>query len=155
MDPIFKKLNFKAQKDVLVINAPDSFRENIEAMADLTNVHTDSKALKSISFILAFVTKQSDIDKLISELYRRLEGDAMVWFSYPKSTSKKYTCDFNRDTGWQAMGEHGMEAVRMVAIDKDWSVIRFRKVEYIKKMKRRESFALSKEGKKKAEQKGK
>lgn len=53
------------------------------------------------------------------------------------------------------MGEYELEGVRMVAIDQDWSSVRFRKVEYIKTMKRRESFALSTTGKKKAQQKGK
>jgi len=36
----------------------------------------------------------------------------------------------------------------VVAIDKDWSVLRFRKVEFIKKITRRSSMALTKEAKK-------
>jgi len=45
---------------------------------------------------------------------------------------KKYTCDISRDNGWQALGELGFEGVRMVAIDEDWSAVRFRRAEYIK-----------------------
>jgi hypothetical protein len=37
----------------------------------------------------------------------------------------------------------------MVAVDEDWSALRFRKTQYIKTMTRREDFALSAEGKQK------
>lgn len=155
MDPVFKKLNFKSQSDIVVLDAPESFNQNLEAMSGLTKFHFDLQSMKEVDFVIAFVTKQSEINELVPELYDLLSGDAVVWFCYPKGSSRKYTCDFNRDNGWQILGDFGMEGVRMVAIDEDWSALRFRKVEFIKKMKRRESFALSNEGKKKAEQKGK
>ena len=34
------------------------------------------------------------------------------------------------------MGEAGFEPVRMVAIDEDWSALRFRRAEFIKNMTR-------------------
>jgi hypothetical protein len=43
----------------------------------------------------------------------------------------------------------------MVAIDEDWSALRFRKVGYIKTITRRESFAMSKVAKERTTQKGK
>ncbi len=60
----------------------------------------------------------------------------------------KYTCEFNRDTGFQPLGDAGFEPVRMVAIDDDWTAMRVRRVEFIKTLTRPESFALSTEGKK-------
>lgn len=155
MDPVFKKLNFKGHRDILVIDAPDSFNKNIEAMSGLTDFYTDPDKVGEVSFVIAFVTEKSRIEELVPKLFEKLVGDALLWFCYPKGSSRKYTCNFNRDTGWEIMGDYGLEGVRMVAIDEDWSALRFRKVEYIKTMKRRESFALSKEGKKKALQKGK
>jgi hypothetical protein len=74
-------------------------------------------------------------------------GDPVIWFAYPKGTSKKYDCEFNRDNDWHALGEAGFERVRQVAIDADWSAIRFRRVEHIKSLKRSSSMALTKEGK--------
>jgi len=41
----------------------------------------------------------------------------------------------------------------MVAIDEDWSALRFRRVEFIKAMTRRVSSAMTKEGKAKTKQK--
>lgn len=64
----------------------------------------------------------------------RTGGDALVWFAYPKGTSKQYRSTINRDTGWQVLGAAGFEPVRMVAIDEDWSGVRFRRAEFIKSM---------------------
>jgi hypothetical protein len=63
-------------------------------------------------------------------------GDAIVWFAYPKGTSKRYTCDFNRDTGWDVLGRLGFEPVRQVALDEDWSALRFRRAEFIQSLRR-------------------
>ena len=76
-----------------------------------------------------------------------MKGDGLIWFAYPKGTSKKYKCEFNRDSGWAELGKHGFEPVRLVAIDEDWSALRFRNAENIKTMTR--SFAIKKTGKKK------
>jgi hypothetical protein len=85
-------------------------------------------------------------NKLLFE--KQSEGDVVIWFAYPKGTSKKYKCEFNRDTGWEIFGKLGFEPVRAVAIDEDWSALRFRRVSFIKTMIR--SFALTEEGKIKA-----
>lgn len=155
MDSLFKKLNFKEQQTVLVLNHPESFQGEIEAMRNFTSFSFDATEPEYIEFAIIFVTKQTQINESVEAFYPKVKGDAIIWFCYPKKSSKKYQCDFNRDTGWEVLGNYGLEGVRMVAIDQDWSALRFRKVEFIKTMKRRESFALSKEGKAKAEQKGK
>jgi hypothetical protein len=45
------------------------------------------------------------------------------------------------------MGKAGFEPVRMVAIDEDWSALRFRRVEFIKTMNRPEEVRLTKKKK--------
>ena len=42
------------------------------------------------------------------------------------------------------MGKAGFEGVRMVAIDEDWSAVRFRRVEFIKTMTRPDQVRLTK-----------
>lgn len=149
MNTLFKKLNYKDQKQVLIINAPDSFQSAMDEMKDLTDIKTTIGSVKHIDFALAFVTKQHEVDTLINKIAPRAQGDAVIWFAYPKGTSKKYKCEFNRDTGWNELGKLGFEGVRMVAIDEDWSALRFRKAEHIKTMTR--SFAMSEQGKKKVQ----
>jgi len=48
----------------------------------------------------------------------------------------------------EPLGDAGFEPVRLVAIDDDWTALRVRRVEFIKNLTRPESFAHSKEGKK-------
>ena len=147
MTPLFKKLNFKVHPAILSINHPDSFLPELKAMGELTNVVESIGKLKSISFAIVFATKQAEVNKAAEQIAKKAEEDAVLWFCYPKGTSKKYKCDFNRDTGWKKLGELGYEPVRAVAIDEDWSALRFRKTAHIKKMTR--SFAMTEEGKKK------
>jgi hypothetical protein len=145
MDNVFKKMNFKNSASVVVINAPVSFELNMEMMKDLTVFHNDLSLMESTDFIIAFCTKQSEVDAVAIDAAAKLADDGLLWFAYPKGTSKKFKCDFNRDTGWIVLGEHGFEPVRMVAIDEDWSALRFRRVEFIKKMTR--SSAITEAGK--------
>ena len=133
MSPLFKKLNFKNQQQIVVLNAPASFDAAMDEMKPYTKIATKVSKDNIIEFILVFVTKQSEIDKTIDTIFKQLEGDAILWFCYPKGTSKKYTCNFNRDNGWDKVKAIGMDTVRSVAIDEDWTGLRFRKNEFIGK----------------------
>lgn len=147
MNPIFKKLNYKEQQQIFVINAPDSFKKDMDEMKHLAAVKSTLTGAKSVEFFMAFVTKQKEVDDVTAKVAPLVSGDGVLWFVYPKGTSKKYKCEFNRDNGWAPLGKEGFEPVRMVAIDEDWSALRFRRAEHINTMTR--SFAMSETGKKK------
>ena len=96
MTPLFKKLNFKDYPAILSINHPESFLPELKAMGELTNVVESIGKLKSISFAIVFATKQTEVNKAAEQIAKKAEEDAVLWFCYPKGTSKKYKCDFNR-----------------------------------------------------------
>ena len=152
MTAIFKKLNLKEQKEILVLNAPESFEPELTSLESVSVLVTLDEG-PQVAFTLAFVTQLAEIERVAAALAKKAPGDAVVWFAYPKGTSKKYKCEFNRDTGWEALGRAGFEPVRQVAIDEDWSALRFRRAEYIKTLTRDASWAMSEEGKKKAAKK--
>src|SRR5262245_38253909 len=131
MASVFEKLNYKDQREILVVNAPSSFEQELSKLKGVA-IHRNPKTMTEVPFSLSFVTKQVEVDTFARTLASKAGGDAIVWFAYPKGSSKKYKCDFNRDTGWAALGKAGFEPVRMVAIDEDWSAIRFRRPEFIK-----------------------
>jgi hypothetical protein len=131
MPSVFAKLNLKSQREILVINAPASFESEIAALKNV-RILRDPKKAKSVEFALAFATTQAELDKLSALLAAKAVGDALLWFAYPKGTSKRYRCEFNRDSGWNVMVQAGFETVRAVAIDEDWSALRFRRVQYVK-----------------------
>ena len=131
---VFAKLNLKEQREILVVHAPASFEIALASLRGVT-VLRDPAVVKTVRFAVAFVYKQSDLDSLSAMLAAKTVGDALLWFAYPKGTSKKYKCDFNRDTGWDELKAAGFDTVRAVAIDEDWTGLRFRRVEFIKARK--------------------
>ncbi len=131
MPTLFEKLNLKLQREIVVINAPASFEPELAALKDIV-VLRDVKKVKAVHFAIAFATKKAEVDALSKALTVKAEGDALLWFAYPKGTSKKYQCEFNRDTGWDVLHSAGFDTVRAVAIDEDWSALRFRRVAFIK-----------------------
>ncbi|MEO7430900.1 MAG: hypothetical protein ABIR62_02525 [Dokdonella sp.] len=131
---VFDKLQLKHQREILVVNAPASFESQVEALKDVKVLRNPNTAT-AFGFALAFATRQREVDALSKVLAAKSDGDAVLWFAYPKGTSKNYTCDFNRDTGWAVLKRLGFDTVRAVAIDEDWSALRFRRVEFIKPTK--------------------
>jgi hypothetical protein len=131
MTSIFKKLNLKAQTEIMLFNVPASFEPELAQLQSIKIIRNPKKPAP-VQFALAFAQQQSELDRLSTLLAAHSSGDAVLWFAYPKGTSKRLTCEFNRDTGWQVIRDAGFDTVRQVAIDEDWSALRFRRLEFIK-----------------------
>ena len=146
---VFAKMNLKEQREIFVLDAPATFEREVSQLVDV-QVRRKVTPASRVTFGLAFVMTQAQVDAAAAALTGNAEGDAVVWMAYPKGTSKKYTSTINRDHGWDALGNAGFEPVRMVAIDEDWSAVRFRRAVYIKAMTRDPKWAMSRAGKAKA-----
>ena len=143
---VFTKLNLKDQDPIVVLDAPESFEPEV-ATLDRVTVHRNFADAGMVDFAIGFGTTLDKVEAFAAGVKQHTAGDAVVWFAYPKSSSKRYTCEFNRDTGWESLGRAGFEPVRQVAIDEDWSALRFRRVEFVKTMTRDTSGALTEAGK--------
>jgi hypothetical protein len=148
MTPLFSKLNLALHTTITVLHGPASFEPELAALKGVKVVRTIKG---KVAFAIAFVIRQTELDRVSAALTKAADGDAIIWIAYPKGTSENYTCEFNRDSGWTVLGNAGYEPVRMVAIDEDWSALRFRKVDHITTMKRDPRGAISKAGKKRAQ----
>lgn len=146
MTPLFRKLNLKEHRSIAVLNAPESFEPELAAL-DGVAVSREVGTGAKLGFGIAFVVTQKQLDEASTALATAADGDAVLWMAYPKSTSRRYRCEFNRDGGWNALGQAGFEAVRQVAIDQDWSALRFRRVEFIKSLTRAPERAATQAGK--------
>jgi hypothetical protein len=131
MSALFKKMNLTTQSEIAVFNAPKSFDSELKALKDV-KILRDPKKPSKLRFALAFAVTQSQLDRYSTLLAAGSEGDAILWFAYPKGASKRYQCEFNRDQGWQVIRGAGFESVRQVTVDEDWSALRFRRVAYVK-----------------------
>jgi hypothetical protein len=138
--PVLKKLQLKDQNPLLILNAPAEYKP---VLASVTAPY-DSTPKQKYSFIQLFVHSKAEIEHYAGQVIDALDGDGLLWVVYPKKSSKKYTSDISRDSGWDIFGKHSFEPVSQIAIDDDWSALRFRYVDYIKDLKRR--IALSQKG---------
>ena len=132
MKNLLQKLNYKGQKRISVLNAEEFFINSISA--DLKEVVIDQKIdpRYPYEFILIFVKNESDVEMYAPMTIHNLIADGTLWFCYPKKTSKKFKSDIDRDHGWKVLNDSGLRGIRLVAIDKDWSALRFRNKKYIK-----------------------
>jgi len=145
MHPVIKKLNYKNQEKVLVLNSPEEFQLVLNELKDLSSIDQFIRETE-YEYILIFVNKVKEIEEFSALITQNIAEDAVFWVAYPKKSSKKYSSDINRDNGWQSLGDIGFEGVRQVAIDNDWSALRFREAQLIKSFIRDKNRALSKEG---------
>jgi hypothetical protein len=146
MADVWGKLNLKDHDEIVVVNAPASFEPAIASLGDVKVLRKPAGA-KAIAFLLAFVTTAREVETLARTVATKTLPDAVVWFAYPKATSKKYASDLSREAGNEALGAAGFEPVRMVAIDEDWTGKRFRRVAFIKNLTRDPRALVSKEAK--------
>jgi hypothetical protein len=154
MTPLFKKLNFKGHKTIVALNYPKSFDAELSAIQIFAQIETEVNSIEEVEFAICFVTTKSQIDEYAAAIMPKFKGDSILWLCYPKGSSKNYSCEFNRDTGWDGLAKYNLEAIRQVAIDEDWSAIRFRRVEFIKTITRALSGAITEEAKRRTSQKG-
>ena len=132
MKNLLAKLNYKGQKRISIINSDEKFIQSIST--ELRDVTIDLKIdpRYPYEFILIFVKSVSEVEQLSPGTIHNLKADGVLWFCYPKKTSKKYKSDLNRDHGWTILNESGFHGIRIVAIDENWSALRFRNKKYIK-----------------------
>ncbi len=152
MDQLLKKLNYKPGQNIYLQNTP---QELVDSFAEISQregikLFNEASELVKVDFAVVFVKTLAEIEEGMKSIKDRISGDPTIWFSYPKSTSKRYKCEFNRDNGWDVMAQYDLEPVRQVSISEDWSGLRFRLVANIKTMVR--SFALTEKGKQKVKE---
>jgi hypothetical protein len=145
MAELFTKLNLFGRDQLLLRNPPVEFEAILPAWPTTltivrdwptpTTIPTPLPTLVMPDALLAFVRTLADVAALAVDL-PRFTGDALVWCAYPKQSSRRYRCEFHRDTGWGALQGLGWEGVRQIALDEDWSALRFRRLEYISSLKR-------------------
>ncbi|SEG07980.1 hypothetical protein SAMN03080598_02422 [Algoriphagus boritolerans DSM 17298 = JCM 18970] len=124
---------FKEGMKIRIWNAPIDLNALFKAWGEEGFL---AKSNEKPTFLLAFVQTEEEVEKYFTEMHALSSEDEAIWMAYPKGTSKKYKPQINRDSGWKAVGNLDYEGVRQIAIDEDWSALRFRKLKFIKTLTR-------------------
>ncbi len=150
MNQVLKKLGYKSQQPVLIVNAPPEYSQTANEIP--AEIHTSAND-KTYSFIQIFVQSMNEAHQLVAQTITHIADGGHFWLCYPKQSSKKYKTDINRDKSCEALAPFQFEPVSLVAIDDDWSALRFKPVDAIKTMKRQS--ASSQKGKERIEKQSK
>jgi hypothetical protein len=132
MTDLLTKLNYKGQDRIAIINGDESFISAVKEPLKDKTIDNKIDPRYPYSFIILFVKTRKEVEELAPVALHNLLADGVLWFCYPKKTSKKHKSDLDRDHGWKVLNDSGFQGIRMVAIDDDWSALRFRNIKYIK-----------------------
>jgi hypothetical protein len=86
--------------------------------------------------ILSFVAQQEQVAPALAAVLPHYARGKALWFAYPKK-SGSIRSDLTRDRGWDPLLAADLLPVTQVAIDDDWSALRFRYRDEIAKLTRR------------------
>jgi hypothetical protein len=132
MKNLLEKLNFKGNNRIAVLNADESFTASLALEFRTIKIDREIDPRFPYNFIMIFVRSVAEVETYSPIALHNLLCDGVLWFCYPKKSSKRYRADIDRDHGWKVLTDSGFHGIRMVAIDADWSALRFRSIKFIK-----------------------
>ncbi len=124
MKETVKKLRFKDRG--VVINAPAAIEEELTQLGFTTSFDKKEKSTNT----LVFINSHKEYLDFLNKQLKYIEPDSVLWFAYPKGTSKVKT-DINRDTIRITGEEFAITTVTAVSIDATWSALRFRPIDKV------------------------
>ena len=125
---LHKKLLLKSGQRAIVLNAPANYLDNLLPLPE--GIDLAARSQGKFDFVQLFVKNLEELRRHLPEALGAVKYDALLWIAYPKGGLKAGT-DLNRDILRQAIAEHDLEAVTLVALDDTWSSMRFRPVEKV------------------------
>lgn len=128
-----KKLLIKPGHRVAIVNAPAGYLDQLGSLPE--GVELAERPEGTFDFLQLFVKNVEELNRLGPTALGAIKRDGLLWFTYPKQTSKIKT-DLTRDKGWDIVYEAGYEPVAMASIDDTWSAFRFRPRELVKRGKK-------------------
>lgn len=126
MQDIIKKFKFK--DNAIAINAPENLEIQFVELGFKTAFDNDKKSGNT----LVFITNNKEYLDFLNNKLDNIERDSVLWFAYPKGTSKVKT-DINRDTIRVTGEEFNITTVSAISIDDTWSGLRFRPIDRVGK----------------------
>jgi hypothetical protein len=119
--PLVKKLGIKPGSNIVFVNAPSDYANELDLPAD---VSANSRSGKPLDFAQLFVMSEKELTKKFSRYAKRLNPAGMLWVSWPKKSSGVSTDlseNIVRDIGLAA----GLVDVKICAVNQVWSGLKF------------------------------
>jgi hypothetical protein len=86
---------------------------------------TQAGRIEDAAAAVLFVEDEAALREMLAELgAERLAAPEVLWIAYRKGNRS----DLNRDSLWPILAPLGMRPVTQIAVDEEWSALRFRPV---------------------------
>ena len=144
----------------MVIDAPSSFDDELKRLDGIAIVHRDPKKIKAFDFVRSHSSRNnaagtrkalsSNVGCNCKTGRQKSRGRCRRLVRLSEGVIQKLhlRVQSRHGMGRDRLGKAGFESVRIVALDDDWSALRFRRVEFIRTMKRDAKRALTMTGRK-------
>lgn len=121
--PLWKKLGIKEDYTCFLFKTPDNYFELLESLPNGSEF-TDEPTLAPYDFLHVFVTNLSTLKANWDFWKTNMKKDGSLWVSWPKGSSAIPT-DLNGNVVRKFGLEGGLVDVKVCAVDKDWSGLKF------------------------------
>ena len=126
MQDIIKKFKFKDKG--IVLYAPLEMEKEFIKLGFKTDL---DKKIKNTN-VVVFINNNKEYLGFLKKDFKNIEADCVLWFAYPKGTSKIKT-DINRDSIRTTGEGFGITTVTAISINDTWSALRFRPIDKVGK----------------------
>lgn len=118
---LLHRLDIHSGNRLWLINAPHVLAEELSAGAEVEIVHEDDQH----DGVLAFFESPAEVAALAHRIVADLAAEAIVWVAYRKGPAGR-SAGLTSEAGWTPFADAGWHAVQQVAIDDEWTGLRFR-----------------------------
>jgi len=124
LQSVLEKLQYSNEKNILIQGLPSSIEKQFIKLTFAKSV-TPLLKIKKIEFALIFAVSKKQLNDILDDIMSALHPEAKLWVAHPKPTAK-IASDLCRDTHWQAIENHGLEAIDVVEMDNVWCATQFK-----------------------------
>lgn len=124
-DDLLRRLQWRRQPRLVLLHAPPEVRAGFEPPPGLV---LSTRMARTERFVAVFARNAAVLGRDVPRVLAAVatDDDPLVWFCYPKRSSRRFETDLTRDVGWDPLTGAGWRPVRQISIDADWSALRFR-----------------------------
>lgn len=121
---LIKKYGLKPGLQLLLLNAPDGFKERLRELPAGAQYVTTAVPQTQYDIVQIFAQDSAEVAAYFETTVAALKPEGALWIAYPKKSAHVET-DLTRDEGWQQLYAANLEGVHIFSIDETWSNVRF------------------------------
>ena len=121
---VAQKMYIKPKMNGIILNKPEGVSTDLFGFE--SSVQLDAQPDSPLSFIIMFAKSTvAELERNAKQAVNLMGNNTMLWVAYPKK-SGSISSELDRDSSVEALDNHGLQGVSQIALNADWSLIRFK-----------------------------